>query len=75
MPFDHLYFNRVRPRLAAENTDQRGTALNAGIYPGEIVEPLRRALVDREMLRAVGFDHVAERSEGFPRERGREKFE
>ena len=75
MPFDHFYVNRVRAGLTAEDADKRRAAVGFNIDAGEIVEPVCRAFIDREMLRTVRFNNVAERGKGFPRQRCRKKFE
>ena len=64
----HLHLERQRARLATEQADQRAAAL-AHIHVGEVMKARGRALVDGELLGPLQFDHVAERREGFARER------
>lgn len=75
MAFHHLYFDGLRPGLAAKDTDQGCPAVGFDIDPGEVVKPVGRSLVNRKMLGAVGFYNVAERRERFTRERRWKEFE
>ena len=75
MTLNHFDIDRVWPGLAPEDADQGGAAISLGIHPGKIVKPVGGAFIDRKMLRPVGFDHVAERCKGLPRQWGRKEFE
>ena len=75
MALHHFYVDRVRAGLTAEDADQGRAAIGFHIDTGEVVEAVCRAFIDREVLRAVRFDDVAERGKGFPRQRCREEVE
>src|ERR1700756_4502243 len=69
MPFEHLHFEWQRARLPAKQIDERATALVRHIDMREIVIADRRAEIDRNLLCAFEFDHVAERGERGARQR------
>jgi len=52
--------------------DQRNAAFGAYIDAGEIVKTFSCTFIDRETLRAIGFDDISERGERFPCPAGRE---
>src|SRR3954470_1082 len=68
MPFEHLHLERQRARLSAKQVDQRAAVLVRHVHLREVVIADRRAEVDRDLLRALEFDHVAERGERFLRQ-------
>jgi hypothetical protein len=70
--FDHFDFDRLGTGLSPEDTDDRRPTVFARIDRGEVVKPFRGSLVNRKMLRALGFNDVAVGCEGFARKRCRE---
>ncbi len=74
MAFDHFDFDWLGAGLSAKDVDQRNAAFGAYIDAGEIVKTFRCTLIDRETLRAIGFDDVSERGESFPCQGGGKQF-
>jgi hypothetical protein len=73
--FDHADGYWPRTGLPAKDADQRAAVLGGDIHTGEVVKAFGRSLVDRQVLRAVCLDNVAEGSEGFFRQGGREELQ
>ncbi|VVE86057.1 hypothetical protein PSP31121_05696 [Pandoraea sputorum] len=64
----HLHLVRQLPRLASEDVHQRPPTLRAQIHRRQIMESLGRPAIDREMLRTLQLDHIAEWRERLPRQ-------
>src|SRR5258708_6634327 len=63
MALDFRHLQGKPHRLAAEHAERCTAALLRYVYFREVVEPHGGAIVDRERVRSVGLDHVAETGE------------
>ena len=61
MAFDHFDFDRLGAGLSPKDIDQRNATFGAYIDAGEIVKTCSCTFIDRETLRAIGFDDISER--------------
>jgi hypothetical protein len=74
MAFDHFDLDRLGAGLTPKDIDQRNAAFGAYIDAGEIIKTFSCTFIDRETLRAIGFDVISERGERFPCQRGGKQF-
>ena len=64
MALDHVEFKRQRIGLAAQQADHRAGLVARRLDLGKIVIAHAFARIDREAVRALGFENLAEGSEG-----------